>query len=581
MKAYRIRSYYYLSKEKQQRYKYILHIPGNVAAFRLAPELSMGCCILLVQNNYKVWYRRFLKPYEHFVPVKSDLSDLISQIKWCKKNDAKCKQIAENSVAFHRKYLSRKNLTKYFSELLWSLSSTTGNYYQEIYHNEWQHTFESKILDEMIRSKDNSFVDVCHNDKRLVHKTKRKRSIVELVNNSIIKKTHPQSAHETFIGLKCVNELASVLPHFIKTHHHHRYKEFTLTNYVQGVRFSEWIRTSFDFITYIRIIYMVSKAMQYAFHKYGFIHWDLTPNNIMIKRLHKNMNIIYPDGTLINTTILPVIIDYNTSHFIYKDTHIGTTHPFKYTSSNDVRMLILTSLDNVFSFQNNKCKENDDIQTLFSFLQENMTRSEMINYISEQRKYETLLAYRDQTNSKSISNFVSFLEINYQRQIAYKKNNVTVKKKNKWSLFVCYHTFLRSNIPTYSNIASSYIVVHTLDSLLKGLYETIPDKELYDACMDKLTKYFKTNIVEKKYENYTCRLDYSILNCNEINITKQMIENSTMIDTSIFEKITHHIKQIANYKGKFEVIQHHNWLKNINVFLQYCFNIKTLRRMKE
>ena len=65
--------------------------------FRLTKELSMGCCILLVESEYKLWYHHLLIPYKHYVPIKKDLSDLIERIKWCKENDLKCKEIAKNS----------------------------------------------------------------------------------------------------------------------------------------------------------------------------------------------------------------------------------------------------------------------------------------------------------------------------------------------------------------------------------------------------------------------------------------------------------------------------------------------------
>jgi len=40
-----------------------------------------------------------LVPWVHYVPVKNDLSDLISNIKWLRENDSKAKEIAKNGRA--------------------------------------------------------------------------------------------------------------------------------------------------------------------------------------------------------------------------------------------------------------------------------------------------------------------------------------------------------------------------------------------------------------------------------------------------------------------------------------------------
>ena len=66
-----------LSRVQQSEYKYVLHITGYVAAFRLASEFRMHSVILLVESDYYLWFSHLLVPYVHYVPVKRDLSDLI------------------------------------------------------------------------------------------------------------------------------------------------------------------------------------------------------------------------------------------------------------------------------------------------------------------------------------------------------------------------------------------------------------------------------------------------------------------------------------------------------------------------
>ena len=112
----------FMNLEKQSEHKYILNIDGHVKAFRLGNELRMGSVVLLVDSPYTLWFQDKLIPYEHYVPVKDDLSDLEKQINWCIKNDDKCTNIAKNGLDFYNTYLSKEGTYKYFYDLLTNLS---------------------------------------------------------------------------------------------------------------------------------------------------------------------------------------------------------------------------------------------------------------------------------------------------------------------------------------------------------------------------------------------------------------------------------------------------------------------------
>jgi len=105
-----------LTRAEQSNYKYILDIEGYVSAFRLSSELRMRSVILLVDSDYKLWYSQWLVPYEHFVPVKKDLSDLIEIIQWCIKHDKECSKIAENAYTFYEKYLTKDGIFDYLQK---------------------------------------------------------------------------------------------------------------------------------------------------------------------------------------------------------------------------------------------------------------------------------------------------------------------------------------------------------------------------------------------------------------------------------------------------------------------------------
>jgi len=103
---------------QKSNYKFILNIDGYVSAFRLSSELSMNSVVLLVKSDYKLWFSDKLKEYIHYVPVSEDLSDLITQIEWCRKNDKECKNIAQNGVLFFNKYLTKRGIFDYLSKKL-------------------------------------------------------------------------------------------------------------------------------------------------------------------------------------------------------------------------------------------------------------------------------------------------------------------------------------------------------------------------------------------------------------------------------------------------------------------------------
>jgi len=103
----------FIDNDTKMTFKYILNIDGHVMAFRIGYELQLECVILLVESNNKIWLSEFLIPYVHYVPIKSDLSDIIEIIEWCKQNDDKCLQISKNALKLYNEKLGKDNLFDY------------------------------------------------------------------------------------------------------------------------------------------------------------------------------------------------------------------------------------------------------------------------------------------------------------------------------------------------------------------------------------------------------------------------------------------------------------------------------------
>jgi hypothetical protein len=106
---------------EQSEYKYIIHVDGNVSAYRLLKSMLTGSVILRVQSEYVHWADHLLQEGKHYITIKSDLSDINEVLEWCLKNDSKCKKIAEQGLKFATKVLTREFLQSYFGAMLNSI----------------------------------------------------------------------------------------------------------------------------------------------------------------------------------------------------------------------------------------------------------------------------------------------------------------------------------------------------------------------------------------------------------------------------------------------------------------------------
>lgn len=106
---------------EQATHKYIIHIDGNVAAYRFLTTMMTGSLILKVEGPYTLWIDHLLKPGKHYIPVKADLSDLLEVMEWCKSHDDKCKKIALAGYEFAKKALTKDYIDASFAKVLWAL----------------------------------------------------------------------------------------------------------------------------------------------------------------------------------------------------------------------------------------------------------------------------------------------------------------------------------------------------------------------------------------------------------------------------------------------------------------------------
>lgn len=409
-----------LTPEEQSKYKYIVNIDGHVSAFRLSLELGMNCCILLVESKYKLWFENMLKPYVHYVPIKADLSNLISQIEWCRQNDDKCEIISIKSRKFYMKYLQKDGILDYLQKLIVDLKNSTGLYFynsksllqlqldKEIkmivktqkYPDKYkgkQHT-DFTTLDiyrdyrrtygflkslmwilNIGRGKDKNFKNfeiIYENNAKTVN-VKKALFLGCPVTIKKSKLKEKENIHEIFIGIKCINKLLKYVPNFsyMFGYYHTSFKREKATvimEYIQGKTLCEWIKTEFNMKEFLFILIQICLTLELSQKLYGFVHWDLTPWNIIINRQLDFKIIDYMLDTKnifrIKTNIIPVIIDYGKSHVIYEHKHYGYIHMYKTSTIQDIISLLLNSLYDISLNKNLNSNIINEIILLSNFL---------------------------------------------------------------------------------------------------------------------------------------------------------------------------------------------------------------------
>ena len=88
----------YVPLEQHSQYRYLIDLDGNCASNprNLLYLLSSSVLFKTVTPSVS-WFYPALVPYEHFIPVKPDLSDLMSQLEYAMSHDDECRIIAQNA----------------------------------------------------------------------------------------------------------------------------------------------------------------------------------------------------------------------------------------------------------------------------------------------------------------------------------------------------------------------------------------------------------------------------------------------------------------------------------------------------
>ena len=456
----------FLSPKEQSMYKYIINIDGHVSAFRLSLELSMGSCLMLVDSEYSLWYKHLLKPMQEYIPIKSDLSDLVEKIKWCRLNDDSCKKIAQNAKKFFETYLQKDGILDYLQKLLTSLRKHVGNYtYTE---SEIAKTINiekdfnivkthgiykiNKICSKirnfgLLKGMENVF-DIIDEQTFQKFSSKQEETIFKNKHGTIkkiffaglffvVKQTTDNSKllenlHEVYISKKALNSLVFKIPNFAYVFQY--YDNMTIIEYIRGQTLDNWMKKEFSFKDYIHILVQITLSLHVAQKTCEFVHYDLAPWNIVLQDC-PNMFFDYKiDDSFsyrVYTEKIPIFIDFGKSLCTIEKRKHGFVSS-RFSTIQDILYLLLTSISEIdisrvssedtrdiiklanFISQTEYCpKEFNDIQSVLSFFRVH-------------KKYENASVHKKNLEEKTCLDFLNYLTNNFN--VKFEKVDISESK---------------------------------------------------------------------------------------------------------------------------------------------------------
>jgi hypothetical protein len=113
-----------LSLVQQMHYKYQIDIDGVTATFTALPwKLLCGSLVFKQTSPNFMWFHRALVPWQHYIPLHNDLSDLEPMLQWAITHDSEARQIAENGRLFALTHLMPEHILLYCYKVLTKYAS--------------------------------------------------------------------------------------------------------------------------------------------------------------------------------------------------------------------------------------------------------------------------------------------------------------------------------------------------------------------------------------------------------------------------------------------------------------------------
>jgi len=459
----------YMPLSEQCLYKYIIHVDGHVSAFRLSTMLTLNCVSLIVQSPWKMWYSDLLVPYEHYVPIKSDLSDLFEQIQWCKDNDDACEWIARNAQQFAEKYLEKDGILDYTQKLLMDLKSFmrfTPSPTITSFVNTQTYPLPPHLSTIIANS---GKIIVFENKNVIIHRIEK----------------HPLIIKERKKKSVCSRNIFPPLCNF-STVFGYTPKNDVVMEYVEGIKLYDFIadKELFDFQVYVEILVQICLALHVAQKEILFVHNDMTPWNIILKFHEHTQHLTYDENNFhVYSKVVPMIIDYDKSHIV--DTnfhHQGSVNAYRFSSIQDVLTLLFTSLYQIISVHKLSFTELKSVLKIANFISYTTfypksfkSIHELKGYLFSMKKHSSLIY----TNKLDLE-YLGPLDL-----VFYLKKHIP---QQDLKFLKIYHHVTKNNISSFAETLTFDKYTFWSASKCKKLYDVIQSTDIHSLPSNLSTK---------------------------------------------------------------------------------------------
>lgn len=108
----------YVSLPDHARYGMLLDIRGAGYSGRLKLLMQAGRPVFLVERRFREFFYEYLRPFEHYMPVKEDLSDLAARVAEVKRDKALARGLGQGAADFAACYLTRDYALQHWHKVL-------------------------------------------------------------------------------------------------------------------------------------------------------------------------------------------------------------------------------------------------------------------------------------------------------------------------------------------------------------------------------------------------------------------------------------------------------------------------------
>ncbi|KAJ7023271.1 glycosyl transferase family 90-domain-containing protein [Mycena alexandri] len=104
-------------REDLYHFKYAMDVDGTTFSGRFLGLMRSGS-LVFKSTLFEEYFNDWLRPFEHYIPVKSDLSDLVQQIRWANDNPAEARLIQQRGMEMAKRVVTDDQNDCYFFAVL-------------------------------------------------------------------------------------------------------------------------------------------------------------------------------------------------------------------------------------------------------------------------------------------------------------------------------------------------------------------------------------------------------------------------------------------------------------------------------